>query len=110
MINKLRVWWLRRRAGAAYIKYMKIYEEATFGESLLLSVNGRATAAACRFDGLMRRLRRVDPDFPQGWKPLLETREASTSTDIIESIRNIEALLDRMGGGTESGPERRRRG
>ncbi len=65
------IWWYRREAQQGYWTYHRTADDYDCGSSLLLDISTSAIRAAERYDSAMRKLRELDPEFPEDWEPIL---------------------------------------
>ena len=66
MINKLRIWWLKRRLRSAIYQFEDDYSFWQCGNELLNQVTGgRFYRDRERIQKLKSTLQRIDPDYPK---------------------------------------------
>lgn len=65
-MNKLKIWWLKRRLRKAYIRFENDYSFWQCGNELLNQVTGgRFERDKARIRNLKDRLKAIDPNFPK---------------------------------------------
>lgn len=65
-MNKLKIWWLKRRLRKAYLRFEDDYSFWQCGNELLNQVTGgRFERDKARIRKLKDRLRAIDPNFPK---------------------------------------------
>lgn len=65
-MNKLRIWWLKRRLRRLYRRFNEDYSFWQCGNELLNAVTGgRFERDKARIQKLKDRLREIDPNFPK---------------------------------------------
>lgn len=65
-MNKLRIWWLKRRLRRLYRRFNEDYSFWQCGNELLNTVTGgRFERDKARIRKLKDRLREIDPNFPK---------------------------------------------
>jgi hypothetical protein len=63
-MNKLKIWWLHRKARRALHIYMDEEELHDCGHNMLKTISSRAREAAYTFNSSMMELQKIDPNCP----------------------------------------------